>query len=190
MCFNQEEGWVVCRVFKKRMTTVRKMGEYDSPCWYEDQVPYMPEVDYPRQASQPYASSYRHQYPPCKQELELQYSNLPHHEALFLQLPQLDSPNSAAPHVYERCNNAGSNLQPSALTEDQEHMLQMHHQSMSASLHGNASELARDQVTDWRVLDKFVASQLSHDNAINPKDATSQDFTAVSNSTCQIELWK
>ncbi|XP_031387045.1 NAC domain-containing protein 7 isoform X1 [Punica granatum] len=206
----QEEGWVVCRVFKKRMTAVRKMGDYDSPCWYDDQVSFMPELDSPRQVSQPYASSYRHPYP-CKQELELQY-NMPHHDALFLQMPQLESPNSVVPYVYERNNSTGSNFQTSTLTE-QEHMQQIHNQSMSTSLFGNSNEQAQDQVTDWRVLDKFVASQLSHDDAGNPKDATyanptafhmanqmnsieskkqgvSQEFMAVPNSSCQIELWK
>lgn len=173
----------------------------------------MPEADYPRQVSQPYGSSYHQQYQ-CKQEFELPYSNMPHHEALFLQLPQLESPNSVVPYVYERnSNNAGSNFQTSNLMEDQEHMQQMQHQNMNASVHGNSREQAQDQVTDWRVLDKFVASQLSHDNAGNPKDITysspttyhvgnqmnsvdskklgvPQDFIVVPNSTCQIELWK
>lgn len=209
LCFTQEEGWVVCRVFKKRMTAVRKMGEYDSPCWYDDQVGFMPELDSPRQVLQQYASAYRHQRP-CKQELELQYNNMPHHDALFLQLPQLESPNSVAPYVYERNNSAGSNFQTSTLTEE-EHMQQVHHQSLSASVHVSPNEQAQDQVTDWRLLDKFVASQLSNDNAGNPEDysnpaayhvgnqmdrmepkkpSVSQGYVLASSSRCQIELWK
>ncbi|KAL4374861.1 hypothetical protein AHAS_Ahas05G0224100 [Arachis hypogaea] len=34
-----EEGWVVCRVFKKRVTSIiRKMSGHDSPfcTWYDD----------------------------------------------------------------------------------------------------------------------------------------------------------
>ncbi|KAK4771376.1 hypothetical protein SAY87_031908 [Trapa incisa] len=209
-----EEGWVVCRVFKKQLAAIRKFGEYDSPCWYDDQVSFLPEVDYPRQVSQPYDSSYRQQYL-CKQELELHYSIMPpHHEALFPQLPQLESPNSVVPHVYERSSNAGSSFQASNLGEDQEHVLQMHRQSNNASIQGNSSEQAHDKVTDWRVLDKFVASQLmSHDDGNNPKDIMNysnptayrvgdqmncagskkpggpEDLVGVPNSTCQIELW-
>ncbi|CAI0404881.1 unnamed protein product [Linum tenue] len=35
----QEEGWVVCRVFKKKITTMRKISDHDSSlCWYDDQL--------------------------------------------------------------------------------------------------------------------------------------------------------
>ncbi|EOY24430.1 NAC domain protein, IPR003441 isoform 2 [Theobroma cacao] len=212
----QEEGWVVCRVFKKRMTTVRKVGEYDSPCWYDDQVSFMQDLDSPRRIPQPYAS-YHHHYP-CKQELELQY-NLPHDP--FLQLPQLESPkvpqsaasvscNSVVPYGYDR--NNGSTLQSSTLTQE-EHMQPGHQQNLN-SLYNN-SEQAVDQVTDWRVLDKFVASQLSHEEASKennyPNAATSlqvaeqmnllaseskrpeiahQEYASTSTSSCQIDLVK
>ncbi|KAF8032856.1 hypothetical protein BT93_D1670 [Corymbia citriodora subsp. variegata] len=212
----QEEGWVVCRVFKKRMTSVRKMGEYESPCWYDDQVSFMSELDSPRRISQPYPSPYHHQYP-CKQEIELQY-NMPPHDA-FLQLPQLESPkvtqsapnitcNSLMPYAYDR--SSCSNFQSSNLTQE-EHIQQIHHLNMN-SLFGNIpSEQAADQVTDWRVLDKFVASQLSHDNALkenhysnsstvyhvgeqvsieSKRPEVPQEFASTSTSSCQIELWK
>ncbi|KAL2540080.1 NAC domain-containing protein 7 [Abeliophyllum distichum] len=38
----QEEGWVVCRVFKKRIASMHKVSEHDSPIWYDDQVSFMP----------------------------------------------------------------------------------------------------------------------------------------------------
>lgn len=49
----QEEGWVVCRVFKKRATAVeiaaasipRPTGSFSSSFWYDDQVSFMPELD-------------------------------------------------------------------------------------------------------------------------------------------------
>lgn len=173
----------------------------------------MPELDSPRPVPQPYTSSYHLQYP-CKQEIELQYSNMLHHDTSFLQLPQLESPNSVVPYVYERNNSTGSNLQTSTVTED-EHLQQFHHQSLSSSVYGNANEQARDQVTDWRLLDKFVASQLSNDTSGNPKDVAysdptayhmgnqticidsskkpaviSQEFISASSNTCEIELWK
>ncbi|XP_034888092.1 NAC domain-containing protein 7 [Populus alba] len=213
----QEEGWVVCRVFKKKMPTMRKVSDYDSPCWYDDQVSFMPETDSPRRISQPYAS-YLHHYT-CKQELELPY-NMPHDP--FLQLPQLESPkvpqsaatascNSVVAYAYERTN--GSTLQSSTVTQE-EQMQQCHQQNLNSFYNNNNSEQAVDQVTDWRVLDKFVASQLSHEDASKGTDnysnkatfhaaeqmhmlandskrsETAQEYASTSTSSCQIDLWK
>nr|XP_023876552.1 NAC domain-containing protein 7-like [Quercus suber]POE81053.1 nac domain-containing protein 7 [Quercus suber] len=212
----QEEGWVVCRVFKKRMAAVRKVGDYESPCWYEEPVSFMPEIDSPRRVSHPY-TPYHHHYP-CKQELELQYSmNMPH-DPNFLQLPQLESPKfpqsgaslsctSVVPYGFDR-NSNGSALQSSTLTQE-EHMQQSH----LSSFYSNNE--AVDQVTDWRVLDKFVASQLSHDQDASKETNYSnaqavfhvaehmnmlsndskrpeitEEFASTSASSCQIDLWK
>ncbi|KAJ9706821.1 hypothetical protein PVL29_002009 [Vitis rotundifolia] len=214
----QAKGWVVCRVFKKRMATMRKVGEHGSPCWYDDQVSFMPDLDSPRRISQPY-TSFQHHYS-CKQELELPY-NMPHDP--YLQLPQLESPklpqsaasvscNSVAPYGFDRHN--GSTLQSSTLTQE-EHIQQSYQQNMS-SLYSSNNEQAVDQVTDWRVLDKFVASQLSHDqdasketnysNAAVPtfhvaehmnllvndskRPEIAQEYASTSTSSCQIDLWK
>lgn len=205
----------MCRVFKKRMTTVRKMGDYESPCWYDDQVSFMPgELDSPRRISHPYAA-YHHHYA-CKQELELQFSMPPDP---FLQLPQLESPkvpqsagsvtcNSVVPYGFDR-NNNGSAMQSSTLTQEEQVQ-----QNMNNSLF---NEQAVDQVTDWRVLDKFVASQLSHEQDA-PKETNysinsstifqvaehmnllaneskrpeiGQEYASTSTSaSCQIDLWK
>ncbi|GMY30079.1 NAC domain-containing protein 7-like [Fagus crenata] len=210
----QKSDWIMHEVFKKRMTAVRKMGEYDSPCWYDDQVSFMPELESPRRVSHPF-TSYHHHYP-CKQELELQY-HMPH-DPNFLQLPQLESPkvpqsgtsqscNSVVPYGFDR-NSTGSALQSSTLT--QEEQVQQSHLS---SFYSN-NEQAVDQVTDWRVLDKFVASQLSHDqdaskgtNYSNPavfhvaehmnmlsndskRPEITDEFASTSASSCQIDLWK
>ncbi|GMI95584.1 NAC 007, VASCULAR RELATED NAC-DOMAIN PROTEIN 4, EMBRYO DEFECTIVE 2749 [Hibiscus trionum] len=181
----QEEGWVICRVFTKRMTTVRKTGDYESSCWYEGQVSFMQELDSPRQIPLPNVSYNLHY--PFKQELMLQY-NLPHDP--FLQLPQLENPNVQ--------------VQQSAT----------HHRNLS-SLCYNSTEQVVDQVTDWRVLDKFVASQLSHEEASKEKNypnATAsfhvaeqkdlpsneserpeialQEYASTSTPSCQIALWK
>lgn len=182
----QEEGWVVCRVFKKRVPTMRKVGDYDSPSWYDEQVSFMPETGSPRRISQPYAS-YHHHYP-CKHELELQY-NMPHDP--FLQLPQLESP-------------------------EVPQMQQCHQQNLNSLYRNNNCEQAVDQVTDWRVLDKFVASQLaSHEDASKGTSNFSntatfnaaeqmnvlaneskgseiaQEYASTSTSSCQIDqLWR
>ncbi|KAK2979695.1 hypothetical protein RJ640_027275, partial [Escallonia rubra] len=185
-----EEGWVVCRVFKKRMTTVRKMDEHDSLCWYDDQVSFMPDFDSPRRASNPYTSYHNHYS--CKQELDQLQYNIPHDQ--FLQLPHLESPkvpqsaasascSSVAPYNFERNNAYCNNI-----------------------------EQGVDQVTDWRVLDKFVASQLSQEDATTKEitytnapmpaehinmlinDSKRQEMasecTSISTSSCQIDLWK
>ncbi|KAM7258273.1 hypothetical protein ACFE04_014014 [Oxalis oulophora] len=191
----QEEGWVVCRVFKKRITATRRMGDYDSPCWYEDGVSFMPELDNsPRRIlSMPYAPPHHHHFP-CKQELELQYNNhMPAHHDQFLQLPNLESPKV---------------LQSTPYSDD-----------MVLFSNNNNNEIrAMDQVTDWRVLDKFVASQLSHEEANketnynsnaaivfqmaadhqmnlsgNESKREEDDYalkSSSSNSSCQIDLWK
>ncbi|KAG8486686.1 hypothetical protein CXB51_019977 [Gossypium anomalum] len=215
----QEEGWVICRVFKKRMTTVRKMGEYESSCWYDGQVSFMQELDSPRRIPQPYASYY-HRYP-CKPELKLQY-NSPHDPTF--QLPQLENPNvqqySAASLS---CNSVvpdgnydgktGSTLQSSTLTQE-EHTHPTHQQNLK-SFYDSTSEQAVDQVTDWRVLDKFVASQLSHEEASKENnycnadtsfyvaeqmhiasneskrpEIAHQEYASTSTSSCQIDLLK
>ncbi|XP_020997885.1 NAC domain-containing protein 7-like [Arachis duranensis] len=156
---NQEDGWVVCRVFKKRMPTLRNVVDYD------DQLPFMqgsPSTHYP-----------------CKHELhQFQYNT---HDA-FLQLPHLESPNQVlscgspviAPYAYaENNNNNNGTSSTSALQSySSERIQQQLH-----LLYGSNIEQAvvMDQVTDWRVLDKFVASQLM-----------SQDQDQASKETCSV----
>ncbi|XP_062146715.1 NAC domain-containing protein 7-like isoform X2 [Alnus glutinosa] len=157
----QAKGWVVCRVFKKRLTAVRKVGEYESACWYDDQqvTSFMPEL---LDSPEPFTSYHHHHYH-CKQEPEF------HHPNNFLQLPQLESPKipqSVLPY--------GSALQSSTLTQE-EHM---------NSFYSN-NEQAVDQVTDWRVLDKFVASQLSHGD---DQDASKAITEAVFNVAEHINM--
>lgn len=196
------------------MATMRKVGEYESPCWYDDQVSFMQELDSPRQISRPYASY--HQHYPCKQELELELQyNMPHDA--FLQLPQLEThkaPQSASslscspvvPYGYESYNNNGSALQSSSINQE-EHI--QHCQQQSLHLLYGSNDQAVDQVMDWRALDKFVASQLSHDQDVSKEPSYSnvaeqitmlangskkpeigQEYASTSTSSCQIDLWK
>lgn len=148
----QEEGWVVCRVFKKKMPSTQKEAEHEALCWYEEQVTFMPDLDTPRRMSP-------HLYHPnnyaCKQELELQYTM--HNDHAFLQLPNLESPT-----VHQQSNsNMVPNYQGLQETDQQLH---------ERATFFNDNEQASDQVTDWRVLDKFVASQLSHDDGNNTNE--------------------
>ncbi|OMO98134.1 No apical meristem (NAM) protein [Corchorus olitorius] len=168
----QEEGWVVCRVFKKRITTMRKVSEHESPCWYDDQVSFIPDLDSPKQTSHSNNMAYHLPYT-CKKELDLQHYQVPHEH--YLQLPLLESPkllqtpggavscNSMAAYGALDMNNNASTLQSSSLTQEDHHIQQAHDHQHLHALYGNSSsneQGAVDQLTDWRVLDKFVASQL------------------------------
>ncbi|KAF7828385.1 NAC domain-containing protein 7-like [Senna tora] len=197
-----EEGWVVCRVFKKRMTNTRKMEEYDqSPCsWYDDNnVSFMQDPI----SSMSYASHYHHSYAPCKQ---LQYNNIPHPHpdaAAFLQLPQLESPKLPPHSLLPNYSYHDTNNNSISLTADQEDHTIPHYSLYSANINN-------DQVaTDWRVLDKFVASQLHHQadaskqvlhdvdqqiNTLLPNQSkrpqvSQQEYASTSTSSCQIDLW-
>lgn len=181
------------------MTTVRKMGDYVSPCWYDDQVSFMQELESPMRISNPNAPN-RDLYP-CKKELELQF-NIPHDA--FLQLPQLEGPIvpqsvaslSFSPFVSYGygCKNNGNALQSSSLTQE-------HRQQQSLQFHYASNDQSMDNVMDWRVLDKFVANQLSHDEHFSnvaeqiklqangsTKPETGQEIASTSISSCRIDL--
>ncbi|XVF08446.1 hypothetical protein REPUB_Repub07fG0004500 [Reevesia pubescens] len=217
----QEEGWAVCRVFKKRITTMNKVSEHESPCWYDDQVTFIPDLDSAKQTS--HSNMAYHLPYSCKKELDLQYQ-VPDHEN-YLQLPLLERPkllqstqgtvncNSMAAFGLEM-NNA-STLQSSSLTQE-EHIQQTHEQHLHPLFGNSSNEQAVDQVTDWRVLDKFVASQLSQEDAAKENNYSSNaspnnvfhsseqknllirhlnkqelvQENASSTSSCQIDLWK
>lgn len=179
---------------------MRKVSEHESPCWYDDQVSFMPEMDSPKHNSH---SNLVYQQLPyhCKKELDLPY-NLPREH--FLQLPLLESPkmlqSAATVSSYGGIdiNHAATTLQYSSSLSQQ---IQQPHEH---SFH------AMDQMTtDWRVLDKFVASQLSPDGAANMFHASGNtnnvlvsrhlekqemvpenDASVSSSSNCQIEFWK
>ncbi|PSS04072.1 NAC domain-containing protein [Actinidia chinensis var. chinensis] len=169
----QEEGWVVCKVFKKRMPTTCKMGEHKSPCWYNhDRVSFMPDFDSPCQFSQTYNSSY-HQNHSFKQEVKLHYNIMPN-DPFGLKLPWLESPKVA---------QNGSALQTSTITQDQEHLDQ------NIKLVYSNNEEVVDQLTDWRVLDKFVASQLSHEDSSKRQEIGS-DYASTTNPMYPIDMWK
>ncbi|KAH9318224.1 hypothetical protein KI387_019993, partial [Taxus chinensis] len=202
----KEEGWVVCRVFKKRITTQRKGNDHDSGCWYEDQVGLLAEIESPKKYSQgENHMGYQHAFA-CKQELELHY-HMPHDP--FLQLPQLESPKIA-------CNASSSKLRPecSSMPYTNHGMETMEGHANPQSDQQLNSAYNEEQVTDWRVLDKFVASQLSQDDhgskdtrfsndtlypmpdmtlllrQSNDKQQQQQQQTDYpSNSNCDVDLW-
>lgn len=241
----QEEGWVVCRVFRKKMPAVRRMNEHESCSWYDDHVSFMPEqLDTPKRSLIPHPDYLGYHNPlaavyPCKQEVEY-YNNfhfhLPHPDP-YLQLPQLESPKLQSSNtttgnasctsisLYGINNNSVEvNLanQLNASPFSQEHQLHPAPTNLHGQLNQNMSSLMCSGSTctdnqDWRVLDKLVAAQLSHDlqdvskeahkyspaaNGYQVMDqrslymvqsektqATETDYASTCTSSCQIELW-
>ncbi|XP_054814988.1 NAC domain-containing protein 7-like [Prosopis cineraria] len=212
----QAKGWVVCRVFKKRITTIRKVSEHDSPCWYDDQQvsTFMQDLDSPKQQNPHHQSQHNlmyHQIPiinnsyPCKKELDHPHNHPHHHNMPLLhqlqtrhhflpQLPLLDyqnpkllqSPAAASTATVNPSNNlmAAFGLDvmnhAAASAEDQQTF-------QVTAVYGSSSQehMATDdeQVTDWRVLDKFVASQLSQEDVpTNNKDHNNAGTSSSNNN--------
>lgn len=161
----QEEGWAVCRVFKKRIAaTIRYEEEHDSVHWYncDDQVSFMPYFDSPKLIS--------HTHYTCKQELESQY-NISEHDAAFLKLPCLESPKIQQSSTVNNAHCSSSIDVPYGFQEERLHESNNIQMDVN-TLYNNQAIL--EQVTDWRLLDKFVASQLSQDGVKNSNEASDQ----------------
>ncbi|KAL6633886.1 hypothetical protein ACP70R_026557 [Stipagrostis hirtigluma subsp. patula] len=194
-----EEGWVVCRVFKKRVATVQRMADYSSPFWFDDHhvAGFMPDLSSlrPMVHHHPNAPAYGgQQLYHCKPELE-QHHLLPSQETFLQQLPQLESP-KPSPYIGQGSCSLQSSDEASRFSAQQTAM--------------EAAYIAAvdDSVTDWRVLDKFVASQLlshgdgsrkesSYSNPVQPfqADNTKQqealDYASTSASGGgEADLWK
>lgn len=189
----QEEGWVVCRAFKKRIPTIRRMGEHGSPCWYDDQSPFMPDLESPNQSLNPTdLASYHHLPYACKKELDLHFQLPQEH---LVQLTLLENPKLLLAPFGLDMNQSTGLQSSSSLTQEQ------NLQSLMFGRHSNHEHEVVDQVTDWRVLDKFVASQLSQGDApdINTngtdrqpgkRDVVSDDASIQTSASCEMELWK
>ncbi|XP_042380773.1 NAC domain-containing protein 105-like [Zingiber officinale] len=138
----QEEGWVVCRAFKKRSTTYPARSNvaniWNSNYCYDDHGWMNPMLNHHPNLFSPMHKQPSPMTPQCKQEESELLDDL-HllHSSDFVQLPQLESPPLHQP---------SSKLQSKDNTRE--------------------DQLA-NKVTDWRALDKFVASQLSHEDNNN-----------------------
>eukprot|EP01018_Ginkgo_biloba_P013064 Gb_40805 [translate_table: standard] len=161
----QAKGWVVCRAFKKRTTAQKIKGnEMDSASCYEERTGLLPELDSSNisllQADQ-HMGYNQHPFT-CKQELEqldYQFSYDP-----FLQLPQLESPKLP-------CNaNSSSSTSGNRPEYSMTSLLEAANidgfvtQSGTLGREHQVTTYNEEHVTDWRLLDKFVASQLSQDD--------------------------
>ncbi|XP_052195238.1 NAC domain-containing protein 37-like isoform X2 [Diospyros lotus] len=143
----QEEGWVVCRAFKKRTTGQSKSIEgWDSAYFYDEPSGVSSVVD-PLDfiTKQQQQQNFLAQNFICKQELEAAES-LNH----FVQLPQLESPSQLP--LLKRPSSSISLIS--------EHNDDYHQQPRGCNNNNGSKKVT----TDWRDLDKFVASQLSQED--------------------------
>ncbi|XP_065853013.1 NAC domain-containing protein 37-like [Euphorbia lathyris] len=171
----QEEGWVVCRAFKKRTSSLqtKNIEGWDSSYLYDESSvisSVLDPIDYISRQPQNYLAQNNML---CKQEIEA--DNLSFMQAAaecFVQLPQLESPSlplikrpSSASLMPSQNNNNNSN----------------NDEDLEQSMRGCSSK----RVTDWRALDKFVASQLSQEDRYGNCDnnAVSCSFGVAENAS-------
>ncbi|XP_027361660.1 NAC domain-containing protein 37-like [Abrus precatorius] len=140
----QEEGWVVCRAFKKRTNGQTKTIEgWDTSYFYDEASGVSTVVD-PIDLISRQPQSFLSQNFLCKQEIEADNLSCMHPDQ-FVQLPQLESP--SLPLI----------KRPSTMSLVSDNNEEDDTQNM---LINNTTK----KVTDWRALDKFVASQLSQED--------------------------
>jgi hypothetical protein len=176
-------------VFKKRLPTTRRESDHDAPCWYVDEdEPFMHDLNSPMSRMPP------HHAMPQLQEQHLQMLNNTYKRELKLQF-QMPSH-----HVLNTIPHELESPPFHSLLVSPDHQTNLHH---AHHQHVQLMEHAVDQVTDWRVLDKFVASQLSHDATkgvdytdegdiiqVNEKQEVATDYASTSTSSSQVDPWK
>lgn len=166
----QEEGWVVCRAFKKKSSLQSKNMERWESSYVYDEASGLSSVIDPIHA-QEYVSRQPHInrngfFPKrlsCKQEIESEaLANFMHAASFdsFLQLPQLESPSQLP--LLKRVSTSSI----SAVAQNNYNSSSSNNNNNYGKINGgdhthNTGE--NSKVTDWRALDKFVASQLSQD---------------------------
>ncbi|KAI4325442.1 hypothetical protein MLD38_030843 [Melastoma candidum] len=156
----QEEGWVVCRAFKKRTASMTKnTGSWlDMSGYFNDESSSISIVDPGECLSRPTArKEYLGQKFVCKQEIlgeqgsladNLSFLGFP--DSYFLQLPHLESPSIL---LMKR--------------PDLEEVPPVPGRKIRCKVPGNDGDgYCQNNVMDWRALDKFVASQLSHEEKL------------------------
>lgn len=211
----QEEGWVVCRIFRKRMAMVQR--NYQEPtCWnIEERISLNSNIIPDLESSESnkhnlhrpnYNMNNSCNFKKETDQLRVQPLNFQDQLGSYVNIQENNTPlvhlqNPSYPLVAQE---EAILLQPDNLY----HLLQQQHPSMvnSSLSSSSSSRNIDDNVTDWRLLDRFVASQLSQDddqildgrgnlsNSINAVDdelgRALSDLASTSASTCQIDLWK
>ncbi|KAB5547544.1 hypothetical protein DKX38_010950 [Salix brachista] len=166
-----EEGWVVCRAFKKRATGQNKSIEgWDSSYFYEESSgvsSVVDPIDYiARQPQNFLAQNFL-----CKQETEGDNLSFMQSEN-YVQLPQLESPSLP---LIKRPSSSISLISENNNSNREE-------EEQNRMLSGNSAQ----KVTDWRALDKFVASQLSQEDRYDGDGVSS--FVGAENNSSDMSL--
>lgn len=145
----QEEGWVVCRAFKKRTTSQSKSIEGWESGYFYDEASGVSSVVDPIDFISRQPQNFLSQNFMCKQEIEADNMGTfmhAHSDHQFVQLPQLESP--SLPLIKRPPSSI------SLISENNEEEEQIMNRGCNNT----------QKVTDWRALDKFVASQLSQED--------------------------
>ncbi|KAG4401713.1 hypothetical protein AAZX31_02G047800 [Glycine max] len=159
----QEEGWVVCRAFKKRTTNgqTKTIERWDRNYLYDEQacgsvsstvVDHNIDLMVRQQQPQRFSAAQNFLY---KQEEIIEEGNnnlsFMHAEQHLVQLPQLESPSLPL-----------AKKQSSVMSLISENIIN-NEDIDNISQKGLSHNTAKKVTTDWRALDKFVASQLSQE---------------------------
>eukprot|EP01018_Ginkgo_biloba_P022965 Gb_24286 [translate_table: standard] len=194
---SQEDGWVVCRVFKKR-NHLRGHDDSDPGSNLEENSTLLSEPkDCPGEVQHEYNHLQQHEQQSnmCKQELGMHYSlNAPHHDHQFMQMTQL-----AETHKFmNTCTNTNPSssssgikrLFPERVIENVAKRINYHlpsnmnnnnimshinNNNISLDIMGSSTshaaqlnEIREEQLNDWTALDRLVASHL------NPEDSSKE----------------
>lgn len=146
---------MVCRAFKKRTNIQTRSMEYtwDSSFCYEEpssMSTIIDSMDYLQPKNQPRSVL-------CKKEVELESFCNSLSSDPFVQLPHLDSPSLLPPKKQLPISNymiTNTTSCPQVVCEQED-------ERPNSKRSRRSCDHYVDKVTDWRDLDKFVASQLS-----------------------------
>ncbi|KAK6922629.1 NAC domain, partial [Dillenia turbinata] len=148
----QEEGWVVCRAFKKRTNGQAKSIEGWDSSYFCDEPTGISSTADPLDYIARQSQTYLGQSFMCKQELESDSLSSFMRSDQFVQLPQLESPSLP---LIKRPSSSISLISENNEDEDQ---------PIRECNNNNNNNSNAEKVTGWRALDKFVASQLSQED--------------------------
>ncbi|XP_010548301.1 PREDICTED: NAC domain-containing protein 37-like [Tarenaya hassleriana] len=154
----QEEGWVVCRAFKKKANgQAKNMGNWGTNCFYDSGVvsSVMAPIHYISNKHQQNILD-RSSFLMCKQELEgLESVNFMINSDPFIELPQLQSP--SLPPTKRPSSSISITSDHNNNHRSQE---EVDDESFNVLMNGNKKQKKHVATSDWRTFDRFVASQL------------------------------
>lgn len=148
---------MVCRAFKKRTSSQNKSMEGWDSSYFYDELHCVSSIVDPTDFISRQTQSFL-----CKQEIAAEADNL--NSTLmpsdhFVQLPQLESPSLP---LIKRPSSSMSQISSSENNVEEDVEL-INNKGCSSNINAKKT----DAVTDWRDLDKFVASQLSQEDNYN-----------------------